>query len=71
MAKQPDRSLERRAIHLHVAAPESGFAAVFGELTFPTDSMLFYLSTNVTIIGAQTRGEIRIANCRPVAFTNY
>ena len=32
--------------------PESGFAAVFGETMFATDSLPYYLSTNVTIVAA-------------------
>jgi PhoPQ-activated pathogenicity-related protein len=33
--------------------PQSGFAAVFGETMFSTETMPYYLSTNVTIIGVE------------------
>jgi PhoPQ-activated pathogenicity-related protein len=36
-----------------LARPASGFAAMFGELVFATDSAPYYLSTNVTIVGAK------------------
>ena len=47
---QPTR-LENGTYHFDLTVPVEGFAAVFGEATFPNGGIPYFLSTNVRIVG--------------------
>lgn len=58
-AKWTSQKLQRvdGAYRFALPAPETGYAALLGELKFASDSLPYYLSTNVKIVPAATKPE--------------
>ena len=48
----------RRHVPVRIAAPKSGFAAMFGEAVFDADSQPYYLSTNVKVVKAKETDDV-------------